>query len=274
MFRFPEHVDPFFALPRICKWICLVLSGLSRCHLLVASCLSSDILRSAKYCRIKSLWVVEPRNEFITTSPLSLTLLQQLRQQTSKIMFKCTMQAPTSTTTVLFTSNSKEETSFSSLSSASQRTEVCNRLGLDDRFGRWRFLQRLLDEEIDSHDATQVLESVLRASIGRKNGGDDGLAETTLEQRQEIQLFLEEINIGERLWADQFSNEPFLSWLEKLLPDPDEDEDAAKGLWDTVMELHGREAVKLGQARGSQEWQASCLIARALIHFDFLSLGI
>jgi hypothetical protein len=61
--------------------------------------------------------------------------------------------------------------------------------------------------------------------------------------------------------------------LDALLPGPDDDEDAFKGLWDTVIELHGREAVKIDEARGSSTWEGCCTIARLLIHYDFLSDG-
>lgn len=62
--------------------------------------------------------------------------------------------------------------------------------------------------------------------------------------------------------------------LEELLPDPVEEEDEHKGTWDTVLELHGRDAVKYGQQNPTMEWQARCLAARLLIFYDFMELGV
>jgi hypothetical protein len=66
-----------------------------------------------------------------------------------------------------------------------------------------------------------------------------------------------------------------LDQLEQLLPNSDDDdhEDAMKGLWDTVIELHGREAVKINERNASRQWRTRCLIARVLIYFDFLTVG-
>jgi hypothetical protein len=59
------------------------------------------------------------------------------------------------------------------------------------------------------------------------------------------------------------------------LPTPDDDEDAVKSLWDTVMELYGREAVKYQETKSSTlEWKITNTVSRLLIHFDFLTLGI
>jgi hypothetical protein len=67
-----------------------------------------------------------------------------------------------------------------------------------------------------------------------------------------------------------------LELLEQLLPDPDNDEDAAKGLWDTIIELHGRESVKINERQIPQNigWRTRCLIARLLIYYDFLTDGL
>jgi len=69
-------------------------------------------------------------------------------------------------------------------------------------------------------------------------------------------------------------NQDVLDQLESLLPDPDDDEDAFKGLWDTVIELNGRESVKINEQNATYDWKACCLIARVLIHYDFLTYGI
>ena len=68
----------------------------------------------------------------------------------------------------------------------------------------------------------------------------------------------------------------FLDLLEQLLPQPEHDEDAAKGLWDTIIELHGRESVKINERTIPQNkgWKTRCLIARLLIYYDFLTDGL
>lgn len=72
--------------------------------------------------------------------------------------------------------------------------------------------------------------------------------------------------------------------IEKLLPDPVEDEDAHKSAWDLVIELYGREGVRVREENiqrfgvdGSKEnmsWKTLCCIGRVLIHYDFLNKGI
>jgi hypothetical protein len=68
----------------------------------------------------------------------------------------------------------------------------------------------------------------------------------------------------------------FLELIEQLLPNPETDEDASKGLWDTVIELHGRESVKINERTVPQDigWKTRCLIARLLIYYDFLTDGL
>jgi hypothetical protein len=72
----------------------------------------------------------------------------------------------------------------------------------------------------------------------------------------------------------------WIDWLEELLPNPQDDEDAYNSLWDVVMELHGREAVKDDMknsndtSSSTSNWTIRCLIVRVLIHFDFLTQGI
>jgi len=64
--------------------------------------------------------------------------------------------------------------------------------------------------------------------------------------------------------------------LEKLLPDPIENEDDFKSAWDTLLEIHGRESVKINenQIPKSMEWKIATVVTRLLIHFDFLQIGI
>lgn len=72
--------------------------------------------------------------------------------------------------------------------------------------------------------------------------------------------------------------------IEKLLPDPVEEEEAHKSAWDLVIELYGREGVRVREeniqrngVEGSKEnmsWKILCCIGRVLIHYDFLNKGI
>jgi len=247
-------------------------------------------------------------------------------------------------------------------------------MGLETQFDRWRFLQRLLDLEmqqevervnrllycaLELYYYRQVKEQEARrlssssgndadVDAGEEQSASSGSPELTAALRERIEelLFLrreqplqhrdeeEEVSQQEeeareeegrrhstiealRLAVavpsaadggtgttgdnddDFVPNLDVLDRLEALLPDPIEDEDAHKGLWDTVIELHGREATKLDEQRrirrsqqhqspaavasegdndddddDGQRWRACCLIARVLIHFDFLSRGL
>jgi hypothetical protein len=152
---------------------------------------------------------------------------------------------------------------------------------LEDRFGRWRFLQRLLDGEVSGHDASELLVAVLRKSlaVSRTKEGSEGSVELSLEQRNRLQAFLDQMDDGEgnaSLFEEgQLVLDPSKAdQLAALLPNMDSDEDAYKGLWDTVIEIHGREAVKIDEASRSPTWTACCLTARLLIHYDFLAEGV
>jgi len=176
--------------------------------------------------------------------------------------------------------------------------QLRDRLGLHDRFDRWRFLQRLLDFEIKSSDVNEVLYATLDAYLkySRPKFGttdETGSPELTAERRSLLQFVLQEpsssiadgmvlaLSLSVKL-SDEVDesmkesphNQDVLDQLESLLPDPDDDEDAFKGLWDTVIELNGRESVKINEQNATYDWKACCLIARVLIHYDFLTYGI
>lgn len=154
-----------------------------------------------------------------------------------------------------------------------------DRLGLDDRFDRWRFLQRLLDGEVYANDANELLFAVLQNSLtaAQKKEASEGNVEMSTEQRSRLRAFLDELDEGR---VSIFEEEELvitpskMEQLDTLLPDADSDEDAYKGLWDTVIELHGRESVKIDEACRSPTWTACCLTARLLIHYDFLPNGV
>ena len=92
-----------------------------------------------------------------------------------------------------------------------------------------------------------------------------------------------------------------LEQIEKLLPDPDEDEDAYKSTWDVIIDLYGRESVRVKEealqrekleqcvdvsdndgsgsnskryCADSLQWRTLCTVGRVLIHYDFLTEGV
>jgi len=210
---------------------------------------------------------------------------------------------------VLFASSSG-----SSPPTATTIAELRDELGLHDRFDRWRFLQRLLDvDDVDVDDANRVLYAVLEGYLlyprpKFEDTDETGSPELTAELRERIVMLLDydddesssknrriPVLISSRssppsdgeagddddassslLSSDSTTtaNAKVLQQLEMLLPDPDDDEDAHRGLWDHVIELHGREAVKQEEAAGSPAWKACCLVARVLVHYDFLVHGL
>lgn len=150
-------------------------------------------------------------------------------------------------------------------------------LGLNDRFSRWRWLQKLLDEETDPSETNKVLFQVL--SVYLKFPSEDGEAspELTTSRRTNIQYLLQNAR-GDIIEAvsefTELSDSSIYEDLEKILPDPEREEDAFKSLWDIVMELHGRESVKFNEREGREEWRMRCVVARVLLFYDFLSRGI
>ena len=81
-----------------------------------------------------------------------------------------------------------------------------------------------------------------------------------------------------------------LTQIEQLLPDPMEDEESYKSAWDVVIDLYGRESVRVKEeklqrekesgGRGTTtylenlEWRTLCAMGRVLIHYDFLTKGV
>ncbi|KAL3760679.1 hypothetical protein ACHAWU_007361 [Discostella pseudostelligera] len=85
-----------------------------------------------------------------------------------------------------------------------------------------------------------------------------------------------------------------LNKIELVLPDPNEDEDSHKSAWDVIIDLHGRESVRVEEEalqRGntvestgssisvkyraqSLQWRTLCTVGRVLIHLDFLTKGV
>jgi hypothetical protein len=174
--------------------------------------------------------------------------------------------------------------------SFSSSDDIDASLGLVDRFDRWRFLQKLLDEEVDPSDLVLVLLAVLQTFLNDPNSTDDAEESSSPVLTKDLRAIIESVledstahAIQQLLSAksvlptqlDVERPAEILARLEQLLPDPIDEEDASKGLWDTVIELHGRESVKINERDGgTTSWKTYCLIARILLYYDFLTKGL
>lgn len=167
-----------------------------------------------------------------------------------------------------------------SIVQATSAGDVIERLQLADNFNRWRFMQNLLDAELEATEINEVIYRVLEAFLkdpnpNRSDDGETVSPRATPQVRETIESLLEQ---SESPLIAAFADpdcspgsETVLMELEKLLPTMEEDEDAFKGSWDSVIELHGREAVKIDETEGEPQWKALCLVSRVLIYFGFLS---
>ena len=175
------------------------------------------------------------------------------------------------------------------MTTAASAVELCHRLELHDRFDRWRFLQHMLDEEVSAHDTQLVLLTTLLRQPPSQDELKEERIESVVQTLSTPTALADLLLLARPTTAHQevettkttiTNNNPngterlvLLHQLEQLLPDPMEDEDAFKSLWDLVIEIHGRESVKINERNGSIQWKARCLIARVLLHFDFLTDG-
>jgi hypothetical protein len=156
--------------------------------------------------------------------------------------------------------------------------DICSRLSLFDRFGRWRFLQILLDEDepIDWNDVNYIILSVLdkwiRTHPQDEQDNDDEIIFGTYKIITELVLLL--LSSNSNIENFNISDIKILKKLQQILPDPENDEDAYKSLWDTIIELNGRESVKINERTNSSSWNTRCIIARVLLQYDFLTQGI
>jgi len=162
---------------------------------------------------------------------------------------------------------------------ASTSSSVVDRLELSDNFNRWRFLQNFLDGEIEASDANEVLYSVLDSFLKYPPPDSSEVVSplATSDVRGVIEGLLNTNDGAIPAFQDPEctpGDDDVLQQLELLLPDPRENEDAFKGSWDTVIELHGREAVKINEGKCTSEWKALCMVARVLIYFDFMARGV
>lgn len=198
---------------------------------------------------------------------------------------------------------------------------------LIEPFDRWRYLQKLLDEDIN--DASEILfllqTSVLLqlrqtppsdastssvpvlplgisptnetlsplvttattlpcyASVdGDGDDHDDDNSSDKATRRRIMEYIINDVSpdmIHKLIQPTPPNTEEidihfFLEQIEYLLPHPERDEDASKGLWDTIIELHGRESVKINERHRTVQWRTRCLISRLLIYYDFLTIGL
>lgn len=123
---------------------------------------------------------------------------------------------------------------------------------MEDRFDRWRVLQNILDLDIAEEQVEALVDVVLAGAVSS--------APKVLNQNKNnltSQLYRNDILALERLY----------------LPDPDDDKDAFDSLWDTVAEIHGRDAVKL-DLKVEPRWPYVCCLVRILLQYDFLTRGI
>lgn len=175
-------------------------------------------------------------------------------------------------------------------SSSSSPSSLTARLKLYDRFDRWKFLQELLDDMVEDEDVHQLLYVVLseyQASPkddnrdaddvddeddDKEDEGKSNIRIATPQQRDIVTALLENANANTGIPA--MTDTAILQQIEQLLPDPEEDEDGMKSCWDTVMELHGRESVKVNEEAGDPRWKAVSIVSRVLIHYEFLLDGI
>lgn len=148
------------------------------------------------------------------------------------------------------------------------------KFGFEDRFDRWRYMQRLLDESTEASEANEMATLVLRKFLF--SPGVEGLPERTDERVRLVSRILDDIGDGVLgiVPEDGEVNEVLIEKLSSVLPDPIEDEDEFKSTWDILLDLHGREAVKLEESTKTPQWVSRSLVTRILIFYDFLSGGL
>lgn len=149
-----------------------------------------------------------------------------------------------------------------------------------DGFNRWKFLQDILEGDANVDIVNQALFQVLEGTkferpAPNEDSNDNGSPEMTVELKEKIGKVLATAKDGRiHAFGDIEDYESKLELLEALLPDPVEEEEAFKSLWDTIIQIHGRESVKFNETNPTSEWKTNCLVARILLHFDFLVYGI
>ena len=168
--------------------------------------------------------------------------------------------------------------------------DIIERLDLDSKFGRWKFMLDTMDEdgEVDPQDVNEILYKVLKSFYDNprpeftEDGKTNPSAILTEDQRELLveDLFRIENSVGvisvmpmeDEEFTDEYTR--ILDLLEKLQPDPIEDEDDFRSCWDIVLEMYGREATKHAQQTGDVQFEFRSSIVRLLLHYEFLTDGI
>lgn len=145
-----------------------------------------------------------------------------------------------------------------------------------EQFDRWKYLQDFLDGEIECDGTNRLLYRVLKeyfdnAKPEEEDDSETGSPKMTPKFKENLMHTLSLAQGDSLKVLGNSSNEALLKSLESLLPDPEEEEDAFKSLWDTLVEIHGREMVKIRETNPTPEWTCQCLVARILIWFDYLT---
>ena len=159
-------------------------------------------------------------------------------------------------------------------------SELCSRLGLEDAFDRWRYIQKLLDYETDADDTNTILFHVLQGYLRKEYGERSQPVASPERTRERVDMVTKVLaqqpstDASIHVLPADDSNTEICEQLQALLPDPLVDEDDHKSIWDAIREIHGNEAVKIDEKNGGPEWRARCMVAQVLLHFDFLQKGV
>jgi hypothetical protein len=161
------------------------------------------------------------------------------------------------------------------------QSSIIDRLNLNDNFNRWKYMQNLLNEDLTGSDVNPIVFYLLKSYHDRASrilscDVDDIVdlsPEPSAEKLEHLCRILSVYSNGiiPVLHEDGSPGDAdALCFLEVLLPSLEEDEDAYRGTWDTVMELHGRAAVSVLESQGETSWQTVLTVAKVMIHFGFL----
>mmetsp|Transcript_12947 Transcript_12947/g.24329 ORF Transcript_12947/g.24329 Transcript_12947/m.24329 type:complete len:220 (+) Transcript_12947:96-755(+) len=166
--------------------------------------------------------------------------------------------------------------------------DVIGKFDLNSKFGRWKYLKGIIEEDIGGNDVNVILYQVLRSFVDnpRPRKTEDGQSNPSPELTEEQgnlllqRLFQMDDGIGfiaampEQNEDFNCKHEEMFTLLEKLQPDPVENEDDFKSCWDILTEIYGREATKIAQQTGNISFKYRSSIVRLLIHYDFLTQGL
>jgi len=245
-----------------------------------------------------------------SSSSLEFPKTKMMMMKMKMIRLSFILSSSTASDLDMVSSNDSGETENNSNNSIPEITSVPFD-GLEDRFDRWKFLQDFLDGDASPDIVNVVLYRVLESVLkyprpnGRAEGGEnnydnkgvveeDEVVEMTMEVKENLEQIVSEYSTegripivsltridmrvcdDEKKTLQQLQQSVILEQLEKLLPDPIENEEDHKSAWDTIIEIHGRESIKIDESQIpiSMEWKIANTVSRLLVHFDFLQLGI